>query len=193
MEVRLTKSNLGNKLTKSAVMATNTIYSSSAAIAIVFIACFAVGYNEALSLPICSIAIKDQRDIGTAAGVAGSGRSAISSVASTVYTVVLAAREAKTLSTVVPKKLIAAGLPASSVADYMTAIAEGGTPSALATVKGLTPKIEAAGAVAYRIAYLNAYRTVFYVSIAFGVIAIGVTFFGRFTQCLSLRKLINVS
>ena len=163
-------------------MATNTIYSASAAIAIVFIACFAVGYNEALSLPICAIAIKDQRDIGTAAGIAGSARSAISTVASTVYTVVLAARETKTLSTIVPAKLVAAGLPPSSVADYMTAIAEGGLPSALAAVKGLTPKIEAAGAVAYRVAYLDAYRTIFYVSIAFGVVAIGVTCFGRPSQ-----------
>jgi hypothetical protein len=47
------------------VMATNTVDSTGAAIAIVFIACFAVGYNEALALPICSIAIKDQRDIGS--------------------------------------------------------------------------------------------------------------------------------
>ena len=82
-----------------------------------------------------------------------------------------------TLSTIVPERVIAAGLPPNSVADYMTAIAAGGAPSALAVVKGLTPQIEAAGAVAYRVAYLAAYRTVFYTSIAFGVIAIGVTFF----------------
>ena len=202
------------------VMATNTVNSTGAAIAIVFIACFAVGYNEALALPICSIAIKDQRDIGsyiyvqmryseqvaplgvlprtiqpylfapvylrrflillligTAAGIAGSGRSAISTVAATVYTVVLSHRLTETLGTIVPAKLIAAGLPPNSVADYMIAIAEGGTPSAFAAVKGLTPTIEAAGALAYRVAYLAAYRTVFYTSIAFGVIAIGVTFF----------------
>lgn len=163
-------------------MATSTVESTGRAIAIVFIACFAVGYNEAISLPICSIAIKDQRDIGSAAGLAGSGRSFISTIASTIYTVVLSNREAKTLSTIVPAKLAEAGLPSTSIANYMTAIAEGGTPEALAAVKGLTPQIEAAGALAYRVAYLAAYRTVFYTSIAFGIVAIGITFFSQFVS-----------
>lgn len=162
-------------------MAASTVDSTGQAIAIVFIACFAVGYNEALALPICSIAIKDQRDIGSAAGLAGSGRSFISTIASTVYTVVLSNRLAKTLSTIVPGRLIVAGLPSTSIEDYMTAIAEGGLPSALAAVKGLTPQIEAAGALAYRVAYLAAYRTVFYTSIAFGIVAIGITFFSVYT------------
>lgn len=165
-------------------MATSTIDSTGQAIAIVFIACFAVGYNEAISLPVCIIAIKDQRDIGTAAGIAGSARSAISTVASTVYTVVLSHREATTLSTIVPDRLTAAGLPPSSVSEYMTAIAAGGAPSALAAVKGLTPRIEAAGTLAYRVAYLAAYRSVFYTSIAFGVLAIGITFFSTSPQYL---------
>jgi hypothetical protein len=169
-------------------MATSRVDSTGQAIAIVFIACFAVGYNEALALPICSIAIKDQRDIGSAAGLAGSGRSFISTIAATVYTVVLSHRETTTLSTIVPARLMAAGLPSNSVADYMTAIAEGGTPSALAAVKGLTPRIEAAGALAYRVAYLAAYRTVFYTSIAFGIVAIGITFFSSYTPICTMHQ-----
>lgn len=98
-------------------------------------------------------------------------------MAATVYTVVLSHRVTTTLSTIVPERVIAAGLPPNSVVDYMTAVAEGGTPSALAAVKGLTPQIEVVGALAYRVAYLAAYRTVFYTSIAFGVVAIGITFF----------------
>jgi hypothetical protein len=105
--------------------------------------------------------------------------------------VVLSSRTAETLSTIVPARLIAAGLPASSIDDYMTAIAEGGLPSALAAVKGLTPQIEAAGALAYRVAYLAAYRTVFYTSIAFGVVAIGITCFSSSMASYAYSSLAN--
>lgn len=158
-------------------MAVNKIDTPGTAMALVFVATTFVGYNEALVLPICSIRIKDQQEIGTAVGVAGSARSAISTVASTIYSVVLTVRVGKTIPANVPAAVIGAGLPASSVADYMEAIAAGGSASALAAVKDLTPAVEAAGAMAYRVAYLQAYRTIFYTSIAFGGLAILVSFF----------------
>jgi len=142
------------------------------AMALVFMAVTMIGYNEALMLPICTIAIRDQNEIGTAAGIAGSSRSAISTVASTVYTVVLTARLGKTIPSEVPAAVIKAGLPTSSVAGYMTAIAAGGSEKALAAVKGLTPEILAVGTRAYRVAYSDAYRTIFLTSIAFGVLGI---------------------
>lgn len=142
------------------------------AIALVFIATTFVGWNEALVLPICTIAIRDQEEIGTAAGIAGSSRSFISTIASTIYSVVLTQRVTKTLSTEVPAAVVQAGLPASSVADYMAAIAAGGTQSLLDAVNGLTPQIIATGAEAYRFAYADAYRTIFLVSLAFGGLAI---------------------
>lgn len=140
--------------------------------ALVFLATTFVGWNEALVLPICTIAIRDQEEIGTAAGIAGSSRSAVSTVASTIYSVVLTARTTKTLSTQIPPAVIGAGLPASSVADYMAAIAAGGTQSLLDGVKGLTPEIQAVGTEAYRYAYADAYRTIFLVSLAFGGLGI---------------------
>lgn len=116
-------------------------------------------------------------EIGTAAGIAGSSRSAISTIASTVYSVVLTARVTQTLSTQVPAKLIAAGLPASSITQYMTAIAAGGSETLLSQIQGLTPEIINQGATAYRYAYADAYRTIFLVSLAFGGLAILVSFF----------------
>ncbi|OCL08489.1 MFS general substrate transporter [Glonium stellatum] len=148
-----------------------------AAMAIVFIATTFVGRNEFLVLPICTIAIRDQQEIGTAAGMAGSSQSAISTVASTIYSVVLTARMGKTIPAQVPKAVIAAGLLASSVADYMTAITAGGSEKALQAVKGLTPQILIIGTKACRHAYMDAYRTIFLVSIAFGSLAILVSFF----------------
>ena len=152
-------------------MAACTADTQTAAICLVFFASLAIGYNEAIALPLCSICIRDQQEIGTATGVAGSARSAISTIASTIYSVVLTIRVTKTLSTEVPAAVIKAGLPASSVADYMTAIAGGAIPKALAAVKGLTPAIEAVGARAYQVAYSDAYRTIFLTSLGFGGLA----------------------
>lgn len=145
--------------------------------ALVFLATTFVGWNEALVLPICTIAIRDQEEIGTAAGIAGSSRSAISTVASTVYSVVLTSRVTQTLTTQVPPAVIAAGLPAASVVDYMSAIAAGGKQSLLDAVKGLNSEILATGAQAYRHAYSDAYRTIFLVSLAFGGLGIICSFF----------------
>jgi hypothetical protein len=158
-------------------MAVNDIDTPKTAMALVFLATIFVGWNEAIVLPICSMRIRDQQEIGTAVGVAGSARSAISTVASTIYSVVLTARVTTTLSSQVPQALIQAGLPVSSVADYMGAIAAGGQASALAAVEGLTPAVQTAGALAYRIAYMDSYRTIFYVSIAFGGLGILISFF----------------
>lgn len=151
-------------------MAVNKIDTPNTAMAFVFLATLFVGWNEALVLPICSMRIRDQQEIGTAVGVAGSARSAISTVASTIYTVVLTSRVTSTLGSQVPAALIGAGLPASSVAGYMGAVTAGGTT--LPEIPGFTTAIQAAGSLAYRVAYMDAYRTVFYVSIAFGIVNI---------------------
>lgn len=58
------------------------INSVGLALGLVFIGTFFVGYNESIVLPICSIVIPDQDEIGTAVGVTGSVRSAVSTVAS---------------------------------------------------------------------------------------------------------------
>ncbi|KAH6673045.1 fungal trichothecene efflux pump [Halenospora varia] len=158
-------------------MASCTPDTPKTAMALVFLAVTAIGYNEAIVLPICTILIRDQKEIGTAAGIAGSTRSAISTVASTIYTVVLTSRITTTIPAKVPAAVIGAGLPASSVAGYMGAIAKGGSEQLLSAVQGLTPAVLAAGARAYQVAYADAYRTVFLTSIAFGVLGIVCSFF----------------
>ena len=52
----------------------------------------------------------------------------------------------------------------------MTAMAAGGT--GLADIPGVTSEVLAAGSLAYRNAYVDAYRTIYYVSIAFGALTI---------------------
>lgn len=123
-----------------------------------------------------TICIHDQREIGAAAGVAGSTRSIISTIASTVYQVVLRARLAKTIPNNVTPAIIKAGLPLSSIAGYFTALTYS-TAEAFAAVPGTNTAIEIAGAHAYKVANAEAFRSVFLTSIAFGCIAIGLSIF----------------
>jgi hypothetical protein len=125
---------------------------------------------------LCTICIDDQRDIGVAAGVAGSVRSIIATFASTIYQVVLSARLRKTIPSIVPAALVAAGLPGSSVPGFITALSTGNT-KALQALEGFTPAILGIGARAYKVANADAYRTVFLVSIGFSVLATLSSFF----------------
>jgi hypothetical protein len=134
-----------------------------------------MGYMDTTGLTITGIAIKDQAEIGTAVGLAGSVRSAVSTIAQVIYTTILTNRLQKTIPQEVPPKLIAAGLPASSVSSFLSAVAVG-TPDAFAKVEGLTAAIEATGIAAYKVASAHAYQTVFYSTIAFSGVAVILTF-----------------
>jgi len=134
-----------------------------------------MGWLEVVGLAITGIAIKHQGEIGTAVGVAGSIRSAVSTIASTIYTVILTNRLQKTIPTEVAPKLIAAGLPSSSVALFLSAITAR-TPGAFAKVPGITEAIESIGIATYKDASSHAYQTVFYSTIAFSVLAVAMSF-----------------
>lgn len=138
---------------------------------LLFLGCACMGYVEMVGTTVIGIAIRTQSEIGTAVGVAGSMRSTVSTIGSAIYTSILANRLGKTIPTEVPPKLIAAGLPASSVSAFLSAITVG-TPAAFAKVQGLTPAIEAIGIRAYKVASIDAYRTVFFSTIAFSAVCV---------------------
>ncbi len=103
-------------------------------------------------------------------------RSAISTVASTIYTVVLANRLRTTIPAQVPPVVVAAGLPKTSVEAFLKAFTAG-KPEAFQAVKGITPEILAKGTEAYKYASADAYRTVFLTTIAFSGVGLIVSFF----------------
>lgn len=135
-------------------------------------ASFFIGWNESLCLTNAGVEVEDQQEIGTAVGMAGSLRSAISTVAASVYVVVLTNRLGQTIPAEVPGAVVAAGLPASSVVDFLT----GFTTGDFTDIKGLTPKILAVGVAAYKLASAHAYQTVFLTSISFSGLAVIITF-----------------
>lgn len=129
------------------------------------------GWADTVGLGISGIVIPSQAEIGTAVGVGASLRSTVSTIATTIYTVILTNRHAHTIPNEVPPKLIAAGLPPSSVAAFLSAVAAG-TPEEFSKVVGLTAAIESTGIAAYKVASSHAYQTVFYSTIAFSTLGL---------------------
>ncbi|KAF2660502.1 MFS general substrate transporter [Lophiostoma macrostomum CBS 122681] len=151
-------------------MATCGVGTQVRASALVGVGVFFIGWTEGAAITIVTLAAKDQYALGTSAGVAGSIRFLISSIAATVYSVILSNRLTTTITALVPPALIAAGLPASSVAPFIAAFAVG--PTAFEAIPGITPEILAIGTNAYQHANADAYRTVFLSNIAFSGVAI---------------------
>ncbi|KXJ90089.1 fungal trichothecene efflux pump [Microdochium bolleyi] len=156
-------------------------------IALVYVGCVFIGWNETVCLANATILVKDQRMIGTAGGVAGSVRAAICAVLIAVYTTVLTNELTKNLSTGVPAALVGAGLPATSIADFMAAMTAG-TPAAFAAVPGLTAEITAVGVRAYKWAYSDAFKSVYLTTIAFSAFAVVLTWFAPNTDDLMTGK-----
>ena len=143
-------------------------HNQTTTITLISLGCFFTGLVESVVLTMSGIAIKNQDDIGAAVGVAASLRSVGGTIASTIYTTILTNRLKKTIPALVPKAVVGAGLPVTSIPALLEAL-EGLIPTT--EVPGATPKILEVATEAYRQASSQAYRTVFLVTIAFGVIA----------------------
>lgn len=127
---------------------------------------FFIGWMEALTLTLPGMYIDNQEEIGVAIGVAGSVRSSLSTLASTIYVAILNNRLAITVPEAVAPAAVKAGLPESSVSQLLSALAVG-TPAALNAVDGITSNIINVATVAYKDGSTSAYRTVFLASLAF--------------------------
>ncbi|CAK7242789.1 MAG: hypothetical protein STHCBS139747_004291 [Sporothrix thermara] len=172
-----------------AAMATTTPTKKDSAIALLTIGCFFVGWNESVCLANATICVHNQREIGIAGGLAGSIRAAICAVLVAVYSTVLSNRLSQTIAEEVPPAVIGAGLPSSSVADFLAAVAVG-TSEAFAAVPGITSSIIAAGTAAYKTANSDAYRTVYLSTIAFSGVALILTWFAPNTERYMTAKIV---
>jgi Fungal trichothecene efflux pump (TRI12) len=133
-----------------------------------------MGWAESVSITIVTMTARNQAELGSASGVAGSLRFLISSIASTVYNVILANKRAQYVPPRVTAAVEAAGLPASSVTAFLAAI--GGTGGSVSDVPGVNANIISVGTSAYQEANTSAFRVVFLSTIAFSAIGIISTF-----------------
>jgi len=161
--------------------ATVTPDNKSTQLAIIYLGCVFIGWNEGLCLNNATILVQDQREVGVAGGTSGCVRSVISAVLTAIYVSILTNRPTTTIPEVVPPALVNAGLPATSVADFLAAITAG-TPDAFADISGITDAIIAVGLRAYKVANADAYRTVYLSTIAFSALAVLLTWFAPNTE-----------
>jgi hypothetical protein len=134
-----------------------------------------VGWNETIAIMNAGICVFDQKDIGIAAGLAGSMRSTVSAIAGAIYIAVLNTRLAQTIPAEVPPAVIKAGLPSSSVAGFIEALSSG-SAAALEAVPGISDAIITAGTAAYKEANAHAYKTVYLTTLAFTSLAVILSF-----------------
>jgi hypothetical protein len=167
--------------------ATITPDNKATMIALVYLGCFFIGWNETICLANSTILVKDQRMIGAAGGVAGSMRAFICAILIAIYTTILTNRLTTTITAEVPKAVIGAGLPASSVVEFIGAFSVG-TPAAFQAVPGITDSILATGTRAYKVANAEAFKTVYLSTIAFSAVAVILTWFAPNTDDLMTKS-----
>jgi hypothetical protein len=140
-----------------------TVDNKSTVLGLIITGCIFCGYIEGTTVTTSSLAINNQAEIGIAVGVGATTRGVGATIATTIYIVVLSNRLATTIPAVVPPALVEAGLPASSVAGFI----QGFTTGSFEGVPGVTQQIIDIGSRAYKQAQVDAFRTIFLVSIAF--------------------------
>lgn len=110
--------------------------------------------------------------IGTAVGIASSLRTVISTSAATIFTTILNNRLAQTVPALVPPAIIAAGLPTTSVPEFLVVLST--NPVELSHISGANSTIVEVGMSAFKAANAQAYSTVYLSTIAFS--GLGVIF-----------------
>lgn len=106
--------------------------------------------------------------LGVAMGLVTTTRNVGGTIASTVYTVILSNQLTSNLGINIATALAKAGLPLAEIAGVAEALATGDSTSpALASA---SPAALSAGILALKLTYVHAFRLIYLISIAFGVL-----------------------
>ncbi|RAH54316.1 TRI12-domain-containing protein [Aspergillus piperis CBS 112811] len=130
-----------------ACVATCTVDSHDRACWLVAFGTFFAGWVEGLSLPTTTLALGDQDELGTGCGFGDSIRFSITTVVTAIYNVIITTRS----------------LPPEAIQTLIAALSAGQAPT---TVVGVTPGLGARALQAFKEANIQAYRTVFFSTIA---------------------------
>jgi hypothetical protein len=133
-----------------------------------------MGIVESISITTSTFPLRSQEEIGQGGGLSGSTRNFVSAISLAVYTATLNNRLNRTVPARIDAVATGLGLPAGSLAALAAAVR--GTASYDA-VPGITDAIREAIQEPYRLAFRDAARTVFFVSLAFSGSALILSFF----------------
>lgn len=154
--------------------------------AIAFSCLFGIGFGAALTLVVTGVQLSTPHAlIATATACTTSSRAVAGAMFSAIYTAAFNTRLKKFLPEYIAKSALAAGLPASSIADFIQALSEDDTV-ALSKVPGVTPTVISRGISALQQAYADSIRVVFIIAVPFGVIAcIASCFLGDLSETMN--------
>lgn len=108
---------------------------------------------------------------GIAVGLAGTFRLLGGAIATAIYSAILSSRFTSALPKFVVQAAESAGLPKASIPALLRATATN-TAAAYAKVPGINKAVILAAELAYKLAYVQAFRLVYLVAIGFGGVAI---------------------
>lgn len=157
-------------------MTTCDQYTKARAIALLFVGSFFIGWADGVAQIVCGIDIANQKDIGVACGLMGTIRSSFGAVCSALYSTILTNELSSNIPREVIPAILGAGLPEASVTQLLQALTSSNGTS-LGAVDGVTPRIIQDASTALKKASADSYRTVFYSSIAFSLLAVFCAFF----------------
>lgn len=141
---------------------------------LLIVGCYAMGIVESVSITTSTFPLRSQEEIGQGGGLSGSTRNFVSAISLAIYTATLNNRLNQTVPAQINSVALGLGLPASSL-DALAAAVRGS--ASYDAVAGLTPAIQEAVQEPFRIAFRDAAKTVFFVSLAFSGSALILSFF----------------
>jgi hypothetical protein len=148
-----------------AAVASSNANTEARTTAFLLIGTMGAGYVENLTLSTTAY-LFDPADIGLVTGVMGAIRTAISAIATSMYSSILTTESSKYIPRYVTPAALSAGLPESS----LTALFAGITAGDFTAVPGMTNEITLAVMDQVKHAYSLSFRTVYLCTLPFGVL-----------------------
>ncbi|KAM0346737.1 hypothetical protein ACHAP4_011649 [Fusarium culmorum] len=153
-----------------ALMAVPKPGDNSMALAFSFFGGIGIGWEQTLAILVIQLACPNEW-IGFANGILGLFRICGGAAGTAIYSTVLSTQTRKYLPKLIAQAAVGAGLPPTSLEDFMTTFL-GRDPSAAAQLPGVNAAVMKAAAEAAKLAYYKSFRLVWLVTIPFGVAGI---------------------
>ncbi|KIX06701.1 uncharacterized protein Z518_04677 [Rhinocladiella mackenziei CBS 650.93] len=130
-----------------------------------------IGIIELLTILLIQLATPDEW-IGFANGAIGLLRCMGGSVGTAIYTTIFQSKASQLIPRDVAAVAIQAGLPQSSLLEFLGVLTGAITTTPISAVPGVTPGIIEISSLALRRAYMDSFKYVWYASIPFGVVSL---------------------
>ncbi|KXJ94799.1 fungal trichothecene efflux pump [Microdochium bolleyi] len=143
------------------------------AIATVVLAATTITPPQLLSFTMLSFGLESQEDLGVAVGLAGTFRLFGGAVATAIYTAIYTNKSSQVLPSQLTAAISASNVPYSdSLLSALVKAAATNTAAAYNAVQGMTPELAANAMNAVRQSYVQGFRLVYLIAIAFGALAV---------------------